>query len=113
MAKSNTSTARRKARVRRAIVTNAGGRPRLSVFRSSKQIYAQVIDDQRGRTIVAASSIEKAMREEAAKLGGDAAVLVYDRTQRMGMVVTGGWWVQYARPVYGRVIVAVAIKYKR
>ncbi|MFI5180734.1 MAG: hypothetical protein ACHQPI_05035 [Thermoanaerobaculia bacterium] len=59
------------------------------------------------------AEIEKAMREEAAKLGGDAAVLVYDRTQRMGMVVTGGWWVQYARPVYGRVIVAVAIKYKR
>ena len=42
------STERRKARVRRAIAPQAGGRPRLSVFRSSKQIYAQVIDDEQG-----------------------------------------------------------------
>jgi len=35
----------------------------LSVFRSSKQIYAQVIDDEHGRTLAAASSLEKAMRE--------------------------------------------------
>ena len=64
MAKSNTSTERRKARVRRAIVASGGGRPRLSVFRSSKQIYAQVIDDEHGRTLAAASSMEKAMREQ-------------------------------------------------
>ena len=70
MARSNISTARRKARIRRAIVANAGGRPRLSVFRSSKQIYAQVIDDEQGRTIAAASSIEKAMRE-ALKTGAN------------------------------------------
>ncbi len=63
MAKSNTSTQRRKARVRRAIIANADGRPRLSVFRSSKQIYAQVIDDEHGRTLAAASSIEKTLRE--------------------------------------------------
>jgi large subunit ribosomal protein L18 len=63
MAKSNTSTERRKARVRRAIIAKGGGRPRLSVFRSSKQIYAQVIDDEYGRTLAAASSLEKAMRE--------------------------------------------------
>src|ERR1700752_978173 len=63
MAKSNTSTNRRKARIRRAITANAGGRPRLSVFRSSKQIYAQVIDDEHGRTLAAASSLEKTMRE--------------------------------------------------
>ena len=54
---------RRKARIRRAITANAGGRPRLSVFRSSKQIYAQVIDDEHGRTLAAASSLEKTMRE--------------------------------------------------
>ncbi len=41
---------RRKARVRRAIAKAANGRPRLSVFRSSKQIYAQVIDDEQGKT---------------------------------------------------------------
>ena len=64
MAKSNTSTERRKARVRRAIVAAGGGRPRLSVFRSSKQIYAQVIDDEHGRTLAAASSMEKMMRDQ-------------------------------------------------
>ena len=54
---------RRKARVRRAIRKAANGRPRLSVFRSSKQIYAQIIDDEGGRTLAAASSLEKDMRE--------------------------------------------------
>ena len=53
---------RRKARVRRAIRKAANGRPRLSVFRSSKQIYAQIIDDERGITLAAASSLEKDMR---------------------------------------------------
>ena len=63
MAHSNTSADRRKARVRRAVLARSGGRPRLSVFRSSQQIYAQVIDDERGHTIAAASSLEKAVRE--------------------------------------------------
>ena len=54
---------RRKARVRRALKAAANGRPRLSVFRSSKQIYAQVIDDAQGRTLAAASSLEKDLRE--------------------------------------------------
>ena len=53
---------RRKARVRRALRTAANGRPRLSVFRSSKQIYVQVIDDAQGRTLASASSLEKDMR---------------------------------------------------
>ena len=70
MAKSNSSTDRRKARIRRAIAANAGGRPRLSVFRSSKQIYAQVIDDQKGVTLAAASSIEKTLGD-ALKTGAD------------------------------------------
>ncbi len=61
---------RRKARVRRAIKTAANGRPRLSVFRSSKQIYVQVIDDAEGRTLASASSIEKDMRERL-KTGAD------------------------------------------
>jgi large subunit ribosomal protein L18 len=63
MAKSKTSTDRRRARIRSVIAANAGDRPRLSVFRSSKQIYAQVIDDEHGRTLAAASSLEKTMRE--------------------------------------------------
>ncbi|MBH0619591.1 50S ribosomal protein L18, partial [Salmonella enterica] len=62
MSKSDLSD-RRKARVRLAIRKNAGGRPRLSVFRSSKQIYAQVIDDARGVTVASASTVEKSNRE--------------------------------------------------
>jgi large subunit ribosomal protein L18 len=42
-----------------------GGRARLSVFRSSKHIYAQVIDDARGETLASASSLEKSMRDSA------------------------------------------------
>jgi len=53
---------RRKARVRRAIRLNAVGRARLSVHRSGKHIYAQVIDDVRGETLAAASSLEKSAR---------------------------------------------------
>jgi len=61
---------RRKARVRRALKTAANGRPRLSVFRSSKQIYVQVIDDAQGRTLASASSLDKDMRETL-KTGAD------------------------------------------
>jgi len=50
---------RRKARVRKAIKARAFGRPRLSVFRSDKNIYAQIIDDASGRTIAAASTLDK------------------------------------------------------
>jgi large subunit ribosomal protein L18 len=49
--------------VRRNIRRAAGGRARLSVFRSSKHIYAQVIDDIKGETLASASSLEKTMRE--------------------------------------------------
>src|SRR2546422_4926384 len=55
-------TARRTAKVRRNVRRAAGSRARLSVFRSSKHIYAQVIDDAEGRTIASASSLEKDMR---------------------------------------------------
>ncbi|MCC3246008.1 50S ribosomal protein L18 [Methylocystis sp. WRRC1] len=78
MAKDVNVEQRRKARVRRAIRERAYGRPRLSVFRSSKQIYAQIIDDEKGETLVSASSIEKTNRDalksganiEAAKVVG-------------------------------------------
>jgi large subunit ribosomal protein L18 len=63
---------RRKARVRRAIRARAYDRPRLSVFRSSEQIYAQVIDDEKGVTIVAASSLEKTNRDSL-KTGANMA----------------------------------------
>ena len=58
MAEKKGAEDRRKARVRRAIKKAANGRPRLSVFRSSKQIYAQIIDDVRGHTVASASTLE-------------------------------------------------------
>jgi large subunit ribosomal protein L18 len=53
---------RRQQRVRFSLQQKGAGRPRLSVFRSSKHIYAQVIDDAAGRTVAAASSIDRALR---------------------------------------------------
>ena len=53
---------RRRRRLRTSIGRRAGGRPRLSVFRSSLHIYAQVIDDRGGVTLAAASSIDKGLR---------------------------------------------------
>ena len=70
MTKDNKADGRRKARVRRSIRARAYGKPRLSVHRTSKQIYAQIIDDEKGATIVAASSLEKDQRE-ALKTGAD------------------------------------------
>jgi large subunit ribosomal protein L18 len=66
------TTERRAARVRRAVRKAANGRLRLSVFRSSKHIYAQVIDDAGGKTLAAASSLDKGLREKL-KTGADAA----------------------------------------
>ncbi|MBV9968820.1 MAG: 50S ribosomal protein L18 [Xanthobacteraceae bacterium] len=61
---------RRKARIRRTIKAAAGSRPRLSVFRSSKHIYAQVIDDRAGATVASASTMEKELRSSL-KTGAD------------------------------------------
>ena len=63
MAISAKGSARRKARVRKALKARAFGRPRLSVFRSDKNIYAQIIDDANGRTLAAASTLDKDVRE--------------------------------------------------
>ena len=61
---------RRKTRLRFSLRQKGGGRPRLSVFRSSKHIYAQVIDDAAGRTLAAASSLDKRLKAEL-KTGAD------------------------------------------
>ena len=63
MADPRKQATRRKSRVRGTIRKVTSGRVRLSVFRSSKHIYAQVIDDLKGETLASASSLEKAMRE--------------------------------------------------
>jgi large subunit ribosomal protein L18 len=68
---------RRQGRVRGLLRRAAGDRKRLSVYRSSKHIYAQLIDDDRGVTLASASSIEKTTRD-ALKTGAsiDAAKAV-------------------------------------
>ena len=55
---------RRRVRLRFQLRRKAGGRPRLSVFRSGKNIHAQVIDDVAGRTLASASSLDKGLREQ-------------------------------------------------
>src|SRR5687768_17079559 len=70
MAEKKGAEDRRKARVRRAIKKAANGRPRLSVFRSPKQIYAQISDDARGHTVAAASTLEKDLKDKL-KTGAD------------------------------------------
>ena len=83
-------TARRRATVRRKVKLAASGRPRLSVFRSSKHIYAQLIDDVKGATLASASSIEKTQRD-AGKTGAniDAArtvgKLIAERAKEKGI----------------------------
>jgi large subunit ribosomal protein L18 len=72
MASSKEAIQRRAQRIRRQVKAAANGRPRLSVFRSSKNIYAQIIDDVAGRTIAAASTLEKDLKGSL-KTGADAA----------------------------------------
>jgi large subunit ribosomal protein L18 len=81
MAEKKGAEDRRKARVRRAIKKAANGRPRLSVFRSSKQIYAQVIDDVRGHTVASASTLEADVK---GKLKSGATV---DAAKEVGKLV--------------------------
>jgi large subunit ribosomal protein L18 len=77
---------RRRARVRRKL-RGTSERPRLSVYRSNRYIYAQVIDDTEGTTLAAASSQEPELRsdrlnaETAAKVGS----LVADRAKEAGV----------------------------
>jgi large subunit ribosomal protein L18 len=66
----NDNFVRRSKRVRQSLRRAANGRVRLSVFRSSKHIYAQVIDDSAGRTMAAASTLDKDLKG-ALKKGSD------------------------------------------
>jgi len=56
---------KRRRRNRTTLKARAGGRPRLSVHRSGKHIYAQVIDDEAGKTVAAASTLEKGVRDKS------------------------------------------------
>ena len=70
MLNKNELFARRKKRSRYKLRAAGGGRPRLSVFRSSKHIYAQLIDDNAGTTLAAASTLDKTLAETL-KTGAD------------------------------------------
>lgn len=60
---------------------------------------------------VPVTEIEAALQKAAAKMGADAAVVVYDKTQTTGAFVTGPWWGRSVQTIQGRVIIAVAIHY--
>lgn len=76
--------------------------------------------DKLGETVINASvdpapsvdKLEARLRREAARLGADAVYLVHDRTEAVGAVAMGPWWSQSFSPIQGRIVVAVAIKYK-
>jgi len=76
MATKKPQAIRREIRVRKALKKVAGGRPRLTIFRSSAHIYAQVIDDKRGHTVAAASSLEKEFKDRSRNSKNKAAAEV-------------------------------------
>jgi large subunit ribosomal protein L18 len=90
MASRKEALVRRANRVRRQIKSVANGRPRLSVHRSSKNIYAQIIDDVAGKTLASASTLEKDVRGSL-KTGADTAAaavvgkLVAERASKAGV----------------------------
>ena len=90
MSRNKVTNARRKQRVRLSLRRSSGGRPRLSVFRSSKHIYVQLIDDERGATLASASSLEKDALGDV-KTGASVAAakavgkLIAERAQQKGV----------------------------
>ena len=70
-----TPLSRRKIRVRKTLAARLNGRPRLSVHRSSKNIYAQIIDDSKGVTVAFASTLEKDFKATK-KTGADKAAAI-------------------------------------
>jgi large subunit ribosomal protein L18 len=93
---SRQSAKHRARRVRRRLKSVGSGRPRLSVFRSAKNIYAQVIDDAKGVTIAAASSLEAAIekganKDAAAKVGALVAQRAIDKGAKEVVFDRGGY----------------------
>ena len=89
MSKGNATTLR-KVRVRKTLAKRLNGRPRLSIFRSGENIYAQVIDDTKGVTVASASTLEKDLKGSL-KTGADKAAatavgtLVAERAVKAGV----------------------------
>ena len=78
---------RRKKRTRNSIRGSVVGNPRLSVFRSSKNIYAQIIDDGKGITIASASSLESDQKFSGTNIEGASKIgtLIADRAIKKGV----------------------------
>ena len=97
---------RRKSRVRRNVF-GTPERPRLTVFRSHKNIYAQIVDDQARQTLVAASSLDKGSSEKPDKNGGNkAAAIVVGQSLAVKAVQRGIKKVVFDRngyPYHGRI----------
>jgi len=96
---------RRKRRVRRNVV-GTPDRPRLTVFRSHKNIYAQIIDDTLGRTLVSASSVDRSAEVPAGSGGNRAAAQVVGQALASRAIEVGIKRVVFDRngyPYHGRV----------
>ncbi|MDP3659010.1 50S ribosomal protein L18 [Phenylobacterium sp.] len=95
MATPRDNSQRRKQRTRLRLRKLANGRPRLSVFRSSKNIYAQIIDDERGVTLAAASSLEGddkgADKDAAARVGALVAQRAIEKGVKDVVFDRGGY----------------------
>jgi large subunit ribosomal protein L18 len=103
--KSKALFARRKQRVRTSLRKNAASRVRLSVFRSGKHIYAQLIDDKKGVTLAAASSLDKDVKGkvkststvEAAKSVGAAIAKAAQKANVKEVVFDRGGYLFHGR----------------
>ena len=87
MSKKLSTTQRRAARVRRSLKKVANGRPRLSVHRSNANIYVQVIDDLAGKTLAAASTLDKDVKGNGGNMAAAEAVgkLIAERAKKAGV----------------------------
>jgi large subunit ribosomal protein L18 len=89
MTTASKQTNRRRARTRFAIKAAAHGRPRLSVFRSGRHIYAQVISDEDGKTLAAASSVDTDLKGKTKGSTKDGAAqvgkLLAERAKKAGV----------------------------
>lgn len=81
---------RRQFRVRNRVIRDAHGRPRLSIFRSNRHMYAQIIDDVAGKTLVAASTVEAGIAGPGgvgsdAESAGQVGKLIAERAVKLGI----------------------------
>ncbi len=81
---------RREYRVRNRVVRDAHGRPRLSVFRSNRHMYAQIIDDTSGTTLAAASTVDPEISGPGgvgsdAESAGKVGKLIGERAEKLGI----------------------------